>query len=460
MRSALIIGALALLALGPACVSRSAGRAEAEALIAERSGLGGGRPDDDATAKARADLLAKPLTADSCARLALLDHPDVAAAFADLGVARSELVDAVALPNPRVDASMRFFDRGNEYDVGATIDVTRLLSLASREGAASDALDAASIEAAGVALDVALEAKRAFYAYAAAQQVLELRRTVAFAFAQSADLSERLYEAGNVPALDPAQERAMFEDSRLMVARAEADTLAARERLAAATGLFGAEAARLTVPARLEGATEPAPDVRDLERVALEKSLDLRALRSRYAAAAGRSDVAGWGFLPELSAGAVAERSDGEWGVGPQIGVEIPIFDHGQGESAAAEAQMSGAKARMRATAIRIRASARTLATRLVTTRDQARFYEMTLLPLRQRVVDETELQYNAMNASAFQLLAAKRDQIDAARAYVETLRDYWTLRAEVEQLARGRLTTATVTAMPTEPASRGGAGH
>jgi cobalt-zinc-cadmium efflux system outer membrane protein len=54
--------------------------------------------------------------------------------------------------------------------------------------------------------------------------------------------------------------------------------------------------------------------------------------------------------------------------------------------------------------------------------------------------VDETLRQYNAMNATVFALLSAKRDHIEGGRAYVEALRDYWTARAELEQLLAGRL--------------------
>ena len=44
------------------------------------------------------------------------------------------------------------------------------------------------------------------------------------------------------------------------------------------------------------------------------------------------------------------------------------------------------------------------------------------------------------MNIGVFQLLQAKRDQIETARAYVETQREYWIARSELEQLLSGRL--------------------
>ena len=48
----------------------------------------------------------------------------------------------------------------------------------------------------------------------------------------------------------------------------------------------------------------------------------------------------------------------------------------------------------------------------------------------------------NAMALGVFQLLAAKRDEVQTARTYVELLREYWTARAEVERLEAGRLKT------------------
>lgn len=457
MRATLLAGLLLLLApLG--CVSSSAGRAEADAILRERTGIERrGRPSDADTEKARAAILARPLTADAAARLAVLSHPEVDAAYAQIGVARGQLVRAVTLPNPEVEAAVTFADGGHNYDLGVVIDVTDFVRLAAAQGAASDALDAASAEAAGLAMDVALEAKRAFYAHVAAQQVLEMRRTAAFALAQSADAAARILEAGNTAPLDATTQQAMFEESRLLVARAETDLVASRERLAAAIGVYGPDAARIRVPERLPA---PGPDelrLDDAERRALEKSLDLQALKARYAAASGRADLASWSWFPELEAGAAFERDDGEWEMGPQIGLSIPIFDHGQGAAAIAEAERDGAGARLRSVALAVRAAARTLTARLRNTREQARFYEVTLLPLRRRVLDDTQLQYNAMNVGIFQLLAARRDQIEAGRAYVEALRDYWTARAEMEQLLAGRHVSPSAPGAGAGPAPTGG---
>ena len=77
---------------------------------------------------------------------------------------------------------------------------------------------------------------------------------------------------------------------------------------------------------------------------------------------------------------------------------------------------------------------------RLQGAEDRTRYYRDILLPLRERIVHETQLQYNAMQLGVFELLRAREQQIQAAMAYVDTLLDYWLARTDLEQLLSGRL--------------------
>jgi outer membrane protein, heavy metal efflux system len=423
------------------CVSKNAGYDLTRQELASRAGVE--LPEDvDGTHddKVVQGLLAKPLTADSAARIALWNNADVQAALDDVGVARGAVVAALALPNPRAGFGASFFGDGEpDVDLDLTIDITHLFLMPAREAAASATLEATALEAAGAALDIAFEARTAFYVHEAASEKLELEKTILYAAAQSADIAKRLEEAGNVPALEELTERALYEESRVAVAEAETELTVARERLNAAMGLFGERGAKWKSAGKLPDPT--AFDDAKLETRAVEKNLDLRALEKRYEAASGRSDLA-WaeGLVPEVAAGVGAERDDGEWGVGPRVEVDIPLFYQGQGAADAAEAEARAARHRHEAIATRVRATARAVRARLRATGERATFYRTTLLPLREKIVDETLLQYNAMNTGPLQLLAAKRDQIETATAYVDTLRDHFTARAEAEALLAGRL--------------------
>lgn len=225
--------------------------------------------------------------------------------------------------------------------------------------------------------------------------------------------------------------------------RAEADVRARREELNALMGLWGSAAASWTVRERLPAPAGGDPDVQDLEARAIDHSIDLAIHRRRFTAAAKAANLrraAGW--LPELSVGVSAEREAGEaqWAVGPALAIELPLFYQGRGETGAALAEARREQRAFADAAIRIRSAARSAAARLSAAQQSATYYRDILLPLRQRIVDETQLQFNAMSVGAFQLLQAKRDQIEAARTYVELLRSYWTARAEVDQLSIGRV--------------------
>ncbi len=56
------------------------------------------------------------------------------------------------------------------------------------------------------------------------------------------------------------------------------------------------------------------------------------------------------------------------------------------------------------------------------------------------RIVNEAQLQYNAMQIGVFQLLRDRERQVDTAVAYVEVLREYWTARADLQHVPSGRL--------------------
>ena len=70
---------------------------------------------------------------------------------------------------------------------------------------------------------------------------------------------------------------------------------------------------------------------------------------------------------------------------------------------------------------------------------ERAEYYRRVLMPIRQTVVDQTQLTYNAMPVGPFQLLQAKRDQVEAATAYIAALEAYWLARTTLEQILAGR---------------------
>jgi cobalt-zinc-cadmium efflux system outer membrane protein len=403
-------------------------------------------------------LMARPLTAESAAQIALANNRGARAVIEELGVAEARATQARRLPNPTLEGAMRF-EGGErpELEVGAMIDVTDLLLLTTRASAAGAEVEAAKLSAVGALLDLAYDTRRAFYAHQAAAELAELRRTVLRAFSASAELATRLREAGNITELDLANQRSLFEEARLELQAAELGVTTARERLNALMGLWGRGTEWRSAP-RLPEIPERELDIEKLEAAAIERSLELAVAKHRFAGAAKRANAAqAQGFLPELKAGVSAERSD-EWAVGPAIEIEVPLFYQGQGETGVAKSQMRQQQNVYTDLAVTLRASARNAGSHLAAKREAVQYFKAVLLPLKQKVVDQSQLEYNAMLIGLFQLLQAKRDQIQTATAYVEHQRDYWIARTNVEQLLAGRRPPEESSAGGSSPTSTSGA--
>ncbi len=443
-----LVGLVSGIAALAACIPRDAGYQEARQLIADRMGYAPRwhAVDPGLDADGETDTLLKaPLTADRAVRIALMQSPELQAAFEDLGLARADLVEAIRLPNPTVEGHVHVVSQAEptEWEIVGTIDLVDLLFLPFRKDAADEALNAAQARVAGMVLERALRVKAAFYEWKAAEQMLELRRTVAASARASLEAAEALHAADNINDFELLTERAQYEDARLAAARSETALVARREQLAMWMGLWGTRADWKSA-GRLPDVPEREIPLADVERRALEQSLDLRQVKSDYAAAARRSDLAvAEAVVPELGVGVDVEREEEGLKAGPIVELRVPLFYQGQGAMARADAEMRRAEQLHRGLALRIRAAARTAAAKLAAARATAEYYREVQLPLRQRLVDEAQLHYNAMNLGVSQLLAARSAQIETGAGYVMALRDYWIARAELETLLAGRLIDA-----------------
>jgi cobalt-zinc-cadmium efflux system outer membrane protein len=184
----------------------------------------------------------------------------------------------------------------------------------------------------------------------------------------------------------------------------------------------------------------------ELERHAVARSIDLAHARQRIVVAGQRLGYdRATALIPSMELGASAEREadEGVWGIGPSVSVPIPIFDQGQARVARASAELRRAQNEYHAVAVRIRAASRALVERVRGAGDRALYVRDVMLPLHEQIVNEAQLQYNAMQVGIFDLLRERQQQIEIAVEYVEVLREYWITRADLLHLLSGRLPAA-----------------
>jgi outer membrane protein, heavy metal efflux system len=438
--------ALLVLVTGCATVDQRAGFSDVGTAVEARSGKRvvwnlGTELDAQAADEVRA-MLQNTLSADEAVQVALLNNRELQALYAELGVAQADLVRAGLLSNPVFDGDVFFQVAGGpaRLDLSVAMSFLDVFYRPLRTRVAAARFEEAKLQVTGAVLDFAATARAAFYRHQANEQRLELLQTVVQALAAAFDVTQRLHAAGNITDLDLARERALVEEAKVQLRAAEVAARQSRAQLNAVMGLWGPETA-WQIDRRLPDIPPQPPPVDGLERQVLRQSLDLASARQRLIVAGEQVGVSrALALVPEALLGAGGEREEGEWGVGPVFEVPIPLFNQGQAGIGLAAAELRRAQQEYYALGVRLRSTTQAVRERLQGAEDRARYYRDILLPLRERIVHETQLQYNAMQIGVIDLLRAREQQIQAAIAYVETLLDYWLARTELEQLLSGRL--------------------
>jgi cobalt-zinc-cadmium efflux system outer membrane protein len=439
---AVLVGCAALLA---ACASTSPKVAfrDTSGLVEARTGrrlawVQGGSDDDAVEARVR-DLLSRELTVEGAIQVALLNNQTLQATYEDVSVAQADLVQAGLLQNPVFGAGVSFPIFGGAttgVNLSVSQDFLSVFTLAARKKVA-----AAELRATDAVLRMTYEVEAAFYGLGAAQQVAAMRRSILEGGAAAADLARRQHEAGNISDLDLATQETLYEQLRTDLVRSEANVIVARGTLTRLLGLWG-PAAAYTVAEKLPELPVDEVSAEHLESLAVARRLDLGAAREEAQAlshALAMAKNSRW--LGSSSVGGTYDRApEGFTVAGPNVGIELPVFDQKRAVIARLEAQLRAALAREASLVVAVRSEVHVAEARVLAFRTVVDRYSRVVVPLRRRVVALSQEQYNAMLLGTYQLLQAKQQEVSGYQEFIEALRDYWVARADLERATGGTL--------------------
>ncbi len=281
--------------------------------------------------------LSAPLRIDEVATLAVQNNPELAATRAQHGVAQAQLMQAGMPPNPQVNGSLLPLVAGPAttlaYNAGMSIDVKALITLTDRRDAARASgrqIDAQILwqewqtvgQARLLVVDL-IEGERN-------RQILTATRDL---LAGRSARSQRALAAGNATIATVTPDLVALQAARAQVFVAEQVLLAKRHQLNALLGL--APDVALPLAGRPDLPAVDAEHVLPLLPSLADRRPDLVALRLGYAAEDAKLRGAILAQFPNLAFG-VAGGSDNSniRNVGPQITLELPIFDRNQGNIA------------------------------------------------------------------------------------------------------------------------------
>lgn len=381
-------------------------------------------------------LLRQRLTADSAAQIALLNNRALQAEFEGVGISHADYVQAGLMRNPSLFGHIDRSSLGTSYEYSAAAELMSVLMIPWKRKLAASELERAKLAAAAAAMRLVADTKSAFYELQARQQLLGRLKLIQDTNEATADISKRLHDAGNITDLDLASAGALFNESRIDVTQAQMQIRSAHERLNRLMGLWGSQT-NWTVAGELPPIPKQEASMKKLESIAIGQRFDLAMARQNVDAAARALSVRKkTRFTPvKLEAGVHGEREEeGPSRLGPSLELELPIFDQGQAAVARLSAQYRQAVHELEARSADARSEVREARDLVLANRDQALFYRDVLLPQRLRVVNEAQLQYNAMQRGVFDLLQAKERELKTERDYIDAWRDYWIARAELER--------------------------
>lgn len=437
----------ALLALGvalSACVPPAARRGTqgVEATLTARGDPRVQRLQFDSMPLSQPDIPAGALTLDSAARLALVRSPHVRAILADVGIAAADLWQASRLPNPSINGRYGFRQGGGTAisGFGVGFSIVSALQIPLRKRIATAELRSAEQHVADAVYGTVLDVQRAYVAVQHAQQMVELRQTVAQVTAASAGVAKALRDAGNLPTLNVAAEDAMAAESVTGIATADAELASARAELGRLMGAGVRDTAWTITPLLADPTREMWP-LAMVDSLALTRRMDIAAALDGAEAAAQAVGLSRrFRLLPDGTIGVDFERdADGRF-VGPTASVTLPLFDQGGAAVARARSQLLQRIAMHDALVVNAHAEVRSALAHMETAQRRATQFRTVVLPARRRVVTESQLQANAMALPVFALLQARQMEIDAGQMYLDALRDYWYARAELERATGGPL--------------------
>lgn len=467
VKSAAALAAASVLA-GCASLSPDGGSADVQALVGGNPLMAGAtaqRTPDAASQKRVDELLATPLDAEAAVRIALVQSPRVQDAFATLQLSDADRVQAASLPNPVFAFSRLTEGSEREIDRLLSFNVVGLLTLPWQARWAGERHESAKLQAAQSVLLLAADTRRAWVRAVAAQQSVVYLRDAKEAAEAGAELAHRMAQAGNWSALQRTREQLLLADAAAQLARAEQAAVASREQLNRLLGLSG-ERTRYALPDRLPPLPKAAPELGDVQALALRDRLDVRSAQAQNTAVAGALGLTHATSVVNAMELGVARNSKFDnrpersrrTQRGFELDVPIPLFDWGQARNGRAEALYLQSAARVRNVGVLAASEAREAWQGWNTAYAIARRYRDEVLPLRKQVNEEMVLRYNGMLASVWELLGETRASMLAVNAGIEAQRDFWLADTDLQLVLTGSspggmtaLQTATSAGGPAE---------
>jgi outer membrane protein TolC len=414
---------------------------------------------------ATTQLLAKPVGQKEAVQLLLANSPAFQALLAQNWAESASAAQSGRISNPTFAFESVVTGSETELNRFLSFGLLDVITLPQRAAIANYRVEQAQIRMTAEVVDQVTRVRQAWVRAVAAEQSLKYAGQVLASAEASAELARRMESVGNFNKLTRARHQAFYADAATQLANAKQVSLSRKEELVRLLGLDEAQAKQLVLPERLPNLPKQPMSPEDVAKQVSQERLDIQQAKAALNAAAkaqGLNMVTSFTDI-ELSVrrGTVSDSSTSSFSArrGYEVGVKLPIFDWGDLQRDAMNAQTLTAANQLEATIRSAGSSLRENYAAYRTAYDISRHYKDEVIPLRKVISEENVLRYNGMIIGVFELLADSRDQIGAVISAIAAEQQFWLADAALQATLIGRPTSIGVAAISTTQ-SNTAAGH
>lgn len=388
-------------------------------------------------------LLSGTLTAETAVQVALLNNKGLQAAYNELALAETDLVEQSLPPNPVFSVSRISGNGASEIERQIVGDILALATLPFRSDIAREHFRQAQLRAALATLRLAADVRRAYVRAVAGNEMVVLLTDAKATAESTAQLAAKLGETGSVNKLDQAREQVFYAETTADLATARQATTSAREKLTRLMGLWNDG-----LDFRLPNALPPIPRrpqaLPSIEADAVAHRIDLQIARLELAALAKSLNLTeATRFVTLLDLAGISRRTQDPEGApfrerGFDVQFQIPIFDGGEVRVRQAAETYNLAFNRLTERAVNVRSEARDAYRVYRATYDIAIHYQREILPLRKIITEEMQLRFSSMQVDIFALLTEARQRLASLRGTIDAKQNFFLAQSELQTAVNG----------------------
>lgn len=414
------------------------------------------------------ELLARTLSADAAVQIALLNNKGLQAAYNELALAETDLVEQSLPPNPAFSLSRISGDGGSEIERQVVGDILALATLPFRSEIARERFRAAQLRAALATLRLAADVRRAYLRTVAGNEMVALLTDAKATAESTAQLAAKLGETGSLNKLDQAREQVFYAETTADLATARQAATSARERLARLMGLWDG-GLDFRLPNQLPPLPRRPQSLPSIEADAVAHRIDLQIARLELNALAKALNLTeATRFVTLLDLAGISRRTQDPEGPpfrerGFDVQFQIPIFDGGEVRMRQAAETYNLAFNRLTERAVNVRSEARDAYRVYRSAYDIAGHYQREIIPLRKIITEEMQLRFSSMQVDIFALLTEARQRLAALRGAIDARQRFFLAQADLQTAVNGGGSPAAGSDNPTTIAAAApadGGGH